>query len=266
MCRVIYTGFSECSHRDPEDTPATFKCPSFYHSPTQECPDGPCYIIRGEIVDGMVRILCGTCQDLRSKLYRSIGYQDPEGENSATWKLWGKIGLRWKEGEERDQSPALFDLATNVVWHELRKEMMRWILAGPDHDKQLMMVRWTELFNTFKAWLEDALQRHYRDVEVMDETQKRLLQYLVGWIMKRMMVERPPEKPNKSRLFDDLDPETFHRGLEDAFQNSDYLWRTKHGELYYLPDAEDEAEKEAEAEFDALWEKQLEEEARTPTA
>ncbi|RYC56798.1 hypothetical protein CHU98_g9410 [Xylaria longipes] len=211
MCYERYKGYTVCAHVDPQSTPTESKqCEEL--SATGRCAQGKTYVL---VVGESTPTPCPGCWQLECRLMDAVGSLDDEHRGSATWRLWHRIGWLYKE--------VMLVLDVVYVRNTLYSEMHRW--EGPRHNRQVLIAKWIAVFDEFKDWLcerlekRDAQGRLYfpageeKDVRI---EKKKVLQHLVRWMLVNMAQGQ----------FDKLDIAIFREGLDMAFNNLIYQWDT----------------------------------------
>ncbi|KAI8954005.1 hypothetical protein F4801DRAFT_69597 [Xylaria longipes] len=211
MCYERYKGYTVCAHVDPQSTPTESKqCEEL--SATGRCAQGKTYVL---VVGESTPTPCPGCWQLECRLMDAVGSLDDEHRGSATWRLWHRIGWLYKE--------VMLVLDVVYVRNTLYSEMHRW--EGPRHNRQVLIAKWIAVFDEFKDWLcerlekRDAQGRLYfpageeKDVRI---EKKKVLQHLVRWMLVNMAQGK----------FDKLDIAIFREGLDMAFNNLIYQWDT----------------------------------------
>ncbi|KAI0110448.1 hypothetical protein GGR51DRAFT_511262, partial [Nemania sp. FL0031] len=226
MCYEQYKGYPVCQHGDPQSTPTEPKpCDSF--SATGICAEGKQYVL---VASEATPALCPMCFALETQLQESLGSLDDARSASPTWRLWYRIG--WQHKDPMLVLDALF--VRQMLW----REMFAWA-GDPMHSRQILIGHWTDIFDTFKEWLAERLEKRNaagqlyfppgEEREVRME-KKRVLRHLVRWTMVKL----------GQGNFNNLDTATFREGLDRAFSNLIYQWDTHFPEDPGCDDAKEE--------------------------
>ncbi|KAK5627965.1 hypothetical protein RRF57_003680 [Xylaria bambusicola] len=177
MCYERYKGYSVCSHADPQSTPTESKlCDEFIN--TGVCVMGKKHVL---VTSEYTPSLCPRCWELEVKLELSIGSLDDSQSGSDTWRLWCRLGWKHKD----------LILVVDLIYvvQMAQAEMHKW--EGPRHNEQAFLKKWIEVFEGFKDWLWERLDK--RDGEgrlyfppgeekgVRIE-KKSVLRHLVSWM------------------------------------------------------------------------------------
>ncbi|KAI0855646.1 hypothetical protein F4860DRAFT_495630 [Xylaria cubensis] len=165
MCQERYKGYADCKHLHPQGTVMKPK-PCAESTATGRCTQGKKYVL---VPEGDMP-LCQRCGKLVSRLMDAIGSPDDECKDS-TWKLWHRIGWPYEE--------ALVVL--DGVLDKMYDEMKRW--EGPRHNHQTLIARWIVIFEEFKDWLRQRLEKKNVQGRLYfpPGEEKKVLQHLVGW-------------------------------------------------------------------------------------
>ncbi|KAI2642939.1 hypothetical protein GGS21DRAFT_199294 [Xylaria nigripes] len=219
MCFHLIKGFRICRHPDPEATPKAVK----------HCTE---YLKKGGCKKGTITILtdqvkpttgfCPQCQDLRNRFFLSTGSLDTAHKNSATWKLYNRIGWEFK-------NHMFLDGAASARFH-LDYEITT--LGGRDQEEFTATIeKRIDFYEAFKEWLAERLGKkdpsgrpYFPQIELPQTSRKTTrLQYLVRWMLQTMA----------DKDFDGLaiDKVTFKKCLRRSFNELIYDW-----EMEFLDD------------------------------
>ncbi|KAI0554124.1 hypothetical protein F4679DRAFT_346521 [Xylaria curta] len=219
MCRERYKGYADCKHLHPQGTVMKpRKCAEFIA--TGRCTKGKKYVLMAEEGTPM----CRKCLQLASRLMETIGSPDDECKDS-TWELWRRIGWPYEEAI----------VVFNEVLDHMYDEMKRW--EGPRHNHQTLIARWIVIFDEFKDWLRQRLQKKNAQGRLYfpPGEEKTVLHHLVKWTLLNMAQGE----------FNKLNIAVFREGLDMAFNNIIYEWDT-HWDEEPCPDC-------AREEFTKYW-------------
>lgn len=176
MCYERYKGYSFCSHADPQSTPTESKhCDEFFASGI--CATGKKYmLVTSESTPG----LCPQCWLLEYQLEAAIGAHDESQIGSDTWRLYRRLGWLHKD--------VLLVVDVIYVIQRAKTEMQQW--QGPQHEEQIMLRHWADVFSEFKEWLAERLEKRDREGKLyfppgeekgVRIEKKSVLRHLVCW-------------------------------------------------------------------------------------
>ncbi|KAI0481760.1 hypothetical protein F4859DRAFT_434102 [Xylaria cf. heliscus] len=211
MCYQRYKGYTRCGHADPQGTPIELEaCDEFFA--TGRCEQERQYIL---MASSSLSGPCPTCWLLECDLMEAIGSLEDGDGGSAAWRLWYRLG--WLHNEAELVEDLLY--VRRMLYHE----MVQW--QGPYHNYQGLILHWIVIFNEFKYWLRERLEKRdawgrlyfppgeERGVRI---EKKKVLQHLVRWMLVNMA----------EGSFNGLEIAVFREGLDMAFNNLIYQWDT----------------------------------------
>ncbi|KAI1124772.1 hypothetical protein F5Y10DRAFT_22181 [Nemania abortiva] len=212
MCYEQYKGYPVCQHADPQSTPTELKqCDDVLT--TGVCKEGKKYVL---VASEATPALCPGCWELEGRLEDAIGSLDDARWESPTWRLWYRIGWAHKE--------VMLVLDAMYMRSMLYREMFNWE-GNPHHTHQALIAHWTDIFDEFKDWLAERLEKRNTAGQLYfppgEEKgarieKKKVLQHLVRWTVVKLAQGK----------FNQLDTVTFREGLDKAFNNLIYQWDT----------------------------------------